>query len=188
MAGKLIIVSAPSGSGKTTLVKHLLENLDELAFSISACNRSPRDNESSGKDYYFFSTDDFKQKIENGDFAEWEEVYPGRFYGTLKSEVNRLLDLGKSVVFDLDVVGGINLKKAYGENALAIYVMVSDLEEIANRLRNRNTEDEATFQTRIGKMRQEVEYAKQFDTIVLNDELDVAQADILSKVKAFLTE
>ena len=186
MKGKLIIVSAPSGAGKTTLVKHLLENLDSIEFSVSCATRSPRPNEVHGKDYYFISTDEFKQKIDNQEFAEFEEVYEGSFYGTLKSEIERIWAKGKSVIFDIDVVGGINLKKIYPENSLSIFIMPPSVKELENRLRNRNTESEEKLQMRISKAEQELLLAPQFDKIIVNKHLEESQKEIKELVKSFI--
>lgn len=185
-SGKLIIVSAPSGAGKTTLVKHLLKNLSELEFSVSCATRNPRENEIHGKDYYFISTEEFKQKIENQEFAEFEEVYENSFYGTLKSEIERIWDKGKSVIFDIDVIGGINLKKIYPENSLSIFIMPPSVAELENRLRNRNTESEEKLQMRIDKAEQELLLAPQFDTIIVNNDLEESKKEIVELVSHFL--
>ncbi|MFA7471535.1 MAG: guanylate kinase [Spirosomataceae bacterium] len=173
--GKLIIFSAPSGSGKTTIVRHLLSVFqDKLAFSISACTRPPRPNEIDGKDYYFLSEENFKHRIEKGEFAEWEEVYPGNFYGTLRSEIERLWKEGKDVVFDVDVKGGLKLKQVYGDKALAVFVKVSSEEEIYRRLYSRGTETPESMERRMAKVRYEAGFQDQFDTVLLNDELSTA--------------
>jgi guanylate kinase len=185
-SGKLIIVSAPSGAGKTTLVRHLLENLSELEFSVSCATRNPRENEIHGKDYYFISADEFKQKIDNQEFAEFEEVYENSFYGTLKSEIERIWAKGKHVIFDIDVVGGLNLKKIYPENSLAIFIMPPSVEELENRLRNRNTESEEKLQTRIDKAEHELLLAPDFDTIIVNKDLKESQREIVDLVSHFL--
>ena len=187
-SNKLIIVSAPSGAGKTTLVKHLLSSTDDLEFSISCATRSPRENEKHGKDYYFISIEDFKQKIANDEFAEWEEVYANNFYGTLKSEIDRIWSKGKSVIFDIDVVGGINLKKIYPENSLSIFIMPPSIEELEKRLRNRQTESEEKVKMRIDKAEKELMMAKEFDVILLNDSLEKSQKEIVDTVKQFLAE
>mgnify|MGYP001157842250 CR=1 FL=1 len=187
-SNKLIIVSAPSGAGKTTLVKHLLSSTDDLEFSISCATRSPRENEKNGKDYYFISIEDFKQKIANDEFAEWEEVYTNNFYGTLKSEIDRIWSKGKSVIFDIDVVGGINLKKIYPENSLSIFIMPPSIEELENRLRNRQTESEEKVKMRIEKAEKELMMAKKFDVILLNDSLEKSKNEIVDTVMQFLAE
>lgn len=187
-SNKLIIVSAPSGAGKTTLVKHLLSSTDDLEFSISCATRSPRENEKHGKDYYFISIEDFKQKIANDEFAEWEEVYANNFYGTLKSEIDRIWSKGKSVIFDIDVVGGINLKKIYPENSLSIFIMPPSIEELEKRLRNRQTESEEKVKMRIEKAEKELMMAKKFDMILLNDSLEKSKNEIVDTVMQFLAE
>lgn len=185
-SGKLIIVSAPSGAGKTTLVKHLLENLDSIEFSVSCATRNPRPNEIHGEDYYFISAEEFKQKIDNQEFAEFEEVYAGSFYGTLKSEIQRIWDKGKSVIFDIDVIGGINLKKIYPENSLSIFIMPPSVEELENRLRNRNTESEEKLQMRVKKAEHELLLAPQFDTVLVNENLENSKQEILDVVMSFI--
>lgn len=178
MAGKLFIVSAPSGSGKTTLIHHLLKEFSDLSFSISATTRAIRGNEQDGKDYYFLSQEDFEARIKNHEFAEYEEVYSGTYYGTLKSEIERNWADGKNVVFDVDVVGGLNLKKIYGEKALSLFVKVSDFNELVNRLRARGTDSEESLNRRIQKMKEELAFQDQFDIILLNDDLRQAEDEI----------
>jgi len=173
--GKLIIVSAPSGAGKTTIVQHLLKSIPDLEFSISAASRKIRPNEVDGKDYYFIPIDEFRIKIENEEFLEWEEVYKDHYYGTLKAEVERIRNTGKHVIFDVDVVGGLNIKKYYKENALAIFVMPPSPEHLEIRLRGRSTENEELLKTRIEKAEQELKYADQFDKILMNDDLATAK-------------
>ena len=187
MQGKLIIFSAPSGAGKTTIVHHALKNFSEqLEFSISACTRAMRPNEVNGKDYHFMSTEDFKQKIKKNEFAEWEEVYQGQFYGTLKSELERIWGSGKQVIFDLDVQGGLNLKRKYGRQAFAIFVMPPSIEVLELRLRQRKTETEESLAKRISKAREEIQVADQFDKILINENLDKACADAERLVSEFL--
>lgn len=188
MGGKIIIVSAPSGAGKTTTVKHLLQQNFGLEFSVSATSRQPRPGETNGKDYYFIPESEFRQKIENREFLEWEEVYEGNLYGTLKSEVIRILNLGKSVIFDVDVVGGLNIKKFYGNDALAIFITPPSVEELEKRLKKRSTETEEKINTRIAKAKKEMEFAGQFDVIIVNDVLSTALADAEKAVAGFLTE
>ncbi len=188
MGGKIIIVSAPSGAGKTTTVKHLLQQNFGLEFSVSATSRQPRPGETNGKDYYFIPESEFRQKIENREFLEWEEVYEGNLYGTLKSEVIRILNLGKSVIFDVDVVGGLNIKKIYGNDALAIFITPPSVEELEKRLKKRSTETEEKINTRIAKAKKEMEFAGQFDVIIVNDVLSTALADAEKAVAGFLTE
>ena len=175
--GKVIIFSAPSGSGKTTLVRHLLKNNPDLGFSISACTRDRRGrNEVDGKDYYFLTPKEFKQKIDNDEFIEWEEVYEGNFYGTLKSEIERLWSEGRNVIFDVDVKGGIALKKHFGEKALAVFVQVPSEDILKERLRGRNTESENGLSRRLFKVEFEMTFADRFDLVLLNDNLEDSQA------------
>jgi len=183
MKGKLLIFSAPSGAGKTTIVQHLLKLNLGLEFSISAASRTKRANEEHGKDYYFLSPDEFRQKIENQEFIEWEEVYPGQYYGTLKQEVERIRNNGKHVVFDVDVKGGLNIKKLYGKDALAVFVMSPSFSVLEERLRNRSTEDEASLQKRLNKAIEETGYAEKFDIVLINNKL----ADTLVKATEVVT-
>jgi guanylate kinase len=185
--GKLIIFSAPSGAGKTTIVQHVLRKFsDQLEFSVSACTRAMRSNEVEGKDYYFMSTEDFKQKIKKNEFAEWEEVYQGQFYGTLKSELERIWGAGKQVIFDLDVMGGLNLKRKYGRQAFAIFVMPPSVEVLELRLRQRKTETEESLGKRVSKAREEILVADQFDRILVNENLDKACEEAERMVAEFL--
>jgi guanylate kinase len=178
MPGKALIFSAPSGSGKTTIVKHLLDNNPKLGFSISASTRDKRGRtETNGKDYYFLSPEDFKKKIDAGEFIEWEEVYAGNFYGTLKSEIERIWREGKDVVFDVDVKGGINLKKYFGDRALAVFVKVPSVEVLQERLTNRGTETEETLSRRLFKAKFEMAFADKFDVVLLNEDLKKSTAE-----------
>ncbi len=186
MKGKLVIFSAPSGAGKTTIVKHLLQKDLNLEFSISATSRQPRPNEIHAKDYYFLSNKEFQQKIENNEFLEWEEVYSGTCYGTLKSEVEKIRAAGKNVIFDVDVVGGLNIKKFYGNEALAIFVQPPSVEELRNRLENRSTEDSEKIAMRVAKAKQELGFANQFDVLIVNDDLQRATEQAELTVKEFL--
>ncbi len=186
MKGKLIIFSAPSGAGKTSIVKHLLDKNLNLRFSVSATSRAPRHNEVHGKDYYFMSNDEFQQKVKNNEFLEWEEVYNGTCYGTLKSEVEHLLGTGKNVIFDVDVIGGLNIKKHYEEDAFAVFVMPPSVEELKNRLRNRATDSEEKIQTRIEKAEYELSFAKEFDKILINDNFGKACEEAENLVRNFL--
>ncbi len=173
MSGKLIIFSAPSGSGKTTIVKHLIKNNGNLGFSISACTRPIREGkEIDGKDYYFLSRELFLDKVKKGEFVEWEEVYEGNLYGTLKEEIERLWDLGKVVIFDVDVVGGLRLKSYYQEQALAIFVKAPSIDVIKNRLIERGTENEESLNKRIDKVKKEMTFEQEFDEILLNDQIE----------------
>lgn len=172
---KLIIFSAPSGSGKTTIVRHLLSLKKlNLAFSISATSRAPRGEEQHGKEYYFLSADEFKKRVQHNEFMEWEEVYTGCYYGTLKSEVERLWAMGKNVIFDIDVAGGLRLKQQYPEQTLAVFVEPPSLIALEERLRNRKTETEEKIQMRLNKAEQEMATAHQFDVIIKNDNLQQA--------------
>ncbi|MCB0804662.1 MAG: guanylate kinase [Bacteroidales bacterium] len=184
--GKLIVISAPSGAGKTTLVKHLLESDLNLAFSISAASRPKRSGEIDGIDYHFISKNDFIKKIENNEFVEWEEVYEGSFYGTLKSEVERIWKEGKHVIFDVDVEGGLNIKQQYPELTLAVFVMPPDVEQLEKRLRARSTENDQSLKTRLDKAVQELGYADRFDVTLVNDDLEKAKKEMLEVVKVFL--
>lgn len=184
--GKCIIFSAPSGAGKTTIVKHLLGHNLPLAFSVSACSRAVRGQEVDGKDYYFLGIDGFKSKIEEGAFIEWEEVYPDNFYGTLTSEIDRIWATGKHVLFDLDVVGGLNLKNHFGDKALAIFVKPPNIEELGIRLRLRNTEPEDKIVMRLGKAQKEMESAELFDVIIFNEDLAAACKQTVEVVSKFL--
>ncbi len=185
--GRLIIFSAPSGAGKTTLVKELLMEEFGLEFSISACSRQPRSNELEGEDYYFMKVDEFKQKIENEEFLEWEEVYENQFYGTLKSEVDRIWAKGKDVIFDVDVIGGLNIKKEYGDKALAVFVMPPNEEALKERLELRGSETEQTLKTRLDKARSEMQLAEQFDEQIVNDDLQDAIDEAKALVFSFLS-
>jgi len=184
--GKLIVFSAPSGSGKTTIVRHLL-NVDKLnlAFSISAASRNKRGEEVDGEDYYFLSLDEFKNKIEQDEFLEWEEVYKDNFYGTLKSEVERIWAKGKHVIFDIDVVGGLAIKKQFPEDTLAVFVQPPSLEELERRLRDRQTESEDKVLMRLAKSTKELSSAKEFDVILYNDVLEVAKQEAESLIGNF---
>lgn len=184
--GKAIIFSAPSGAGKTTIVKSLLANKLPLSFSISACSRQKRENEINGKDYHFLSIEDFKQKINEQAFIEWEEVYENNYYGTLKSEIERIWNDKKHVVFDVDVVGGLNLKKHFGNNALAIFIQPPSMDVLIERLRNRATESEASLNKRVEKAKYEMTYSPSFDSIIINDQLEETIEVAEKKVKDFL--
>jgi guanylate kinase len=186
MTGKFIIFSAPSGAGKTTIVKYLLESNLPLEFSISACNRSPRNGEVHGKDYYFLSTEEFKEKIAHNEFIEWEEVYPNNFYGTLKSEISRIWGNGNHVLFDIDVKGGVNLKKLYTDHTLAVFVVPPSVEELERRLINRSTDDAATIKKRMEKAVYELDFASQFDVVIINDILQDAKNRAFNIVSEFI--
>lgn len=184
--GKLIIFSAPSGAGKTTIVRHLLAQELGLAFSVSATTRPKREHEVHGKDYFFMSEDDFKGSIDAGEFVEWEEVYPGRYYGTLRSELERIWAEGQHALFDIDVIGGLDLKELYQARALAVFVSPPDIDALEKRLRSRGTEDEATLRTRVEKAEHEMSFADRFDAIIINDDLDTACKDAILLVGRFL--
>lgn len=184
--GRCIIFSAPSGAGKTTIVHHLLKQDLDLEFSVSACSRDMRPNEVDGEDYYFLGIEEFKKRITENAFIEYEEVYPDHFYGTLKSEIERIWKKGKHVIFDVDVVGGLNLKKIFGSRALAIFVMPPSIEDLEGRLRNRKTETEDRIRTRVAKAREEIKTASEFDVILENRKLDTALNEAEKLVENFL--
>lgn len=187
--GKLIVFSAPSGSGKTSIVRYLLEKKDiQLEFSVSATSRKLRGSEVHGKDYYFISTKEFKKEINNQAFAEWEEVYQDNYYGTYKEEIKRIRDKGKNVVFDIDVVGGMNLKKLYPKVTLAIFVKPPSIAELERRLRTRKTDSEEKIQERLAKAKKELEFEKEFDVVVVNKDLDKAREEAYRLIKAFVEE
>jgi guanylate kinase len=187
MKGKVIIISAPSGAGKTTIVRHLLGiEKFRLSFSISACTRPIREGEKDGRDYYFMSVDRFKGCIDDDSFVEWEEVYKNSYYGTLKSEVERIWNLSNNVLFDVDVMGGINLKNKFKEDALSIFVMPPSMEILQQRLEQRGTESAEKVRNRLNKAALEIKFAKKFDHIVLNDTLEVALKEVEDLVAGFL--
>lgn len=184
--GKLIIFSAPSGAGKSTLIQYLLQQNLGLGFSISATNRAPRGTERHGVEYFFLSTEEFERRIAQGDFVEYEEVYPGRYYGTLKEQVESQIATGQHVLFDVDVVGGCNLKRFYGDRALSIFVQPPSVAELRRRLEKRGTDTPEVIEDRVAKAEYELTFAPQFDRIIVNDDLTRAQADALKAVKDFL--
>jgi len=186
MKGKAIVFSAPSGSGKTTIVQSLLQRIPQLSFSISATSRQKRDNETEGKDYYFLSEYDFRKKIDNSDFVEWEEVYDGSYYGTLKTEVDRIWRNNQVVVFDVDVKGGLNLKKYFGQDSLAFFIRVKNFEILKERLKNRKTETKESLNRRLDKAEFEMTFQHKFDRIIVNDELNEAIRETERLVKEFL--
>ncbi|HCZ37762.1 MAG TPA: guanylate kinase [Cytophagales bacterium] len=186
MAGKALIFSAPSGSGKTTIVKHLIKNNPDLGFSISASTRDKRGRtEQDGKDYYFLTPEDFKKKIDGDEFIEWEEVYAGNFYGTLKTEIERIWQEGRNVIFDVDVKGGINLKKYFGNKALAVFVKVPSIEVLKERLKERGTETEESLSRRIFKAKFEMTFQDKFDVVLVNEELDKSLQEAQRLYNAF---
>lgn len=188
--GKLIIFSAPSGSGKSTLVNYLMEQHPELqlAFSISCTSRAPRGKEQNGVEYFFLSPEEFKKKIANDEFLEYEEVYEDRFYGTLKSQVEMQSQAGQNVVFDVDVKGGVNIKKHYGSRALSVFIQPPSVEELRNRLVGRATDAPEVIEQRLNKAEYELSFADKFDRIVINDDLEKAKVDVYNVIKQFLDE
>jgi len=184
--GKVIIFSAPSGAGKTTIVRHLLTKFPDFAFSVSATSRKPRGNEVNGVDYHFMSADEFKAKIENEEFLEWQEVYPENFYGSLKSEVAKILESGKNILFDVDVVGGSNIKKFYRERALALFIQPPSLTELEKRLIARCTDDKEVIRKRVEKAERELTYAPLFDFVIVNDTLEHALQEAENRVTTFI--
>jgi guanylate kinase len=186
--GKVIIFSAPSGSGKTTIVKHLLKEMSNLEFSISATSREPREGEVNGKDYYFLSVDEFRRRIDAGEFIEWEEVYQDKFYGTLKTEPDRIWSDGKHVLFDVDVHGGISLKKVFGDRALLVFIMPPSVEELRRRLIKRSTDAQEIIDERVAKAEHELSYAKHFDRVIINDVLDDAIVEAENVIGEFVGE
>jgi guanylate kinase len=186
MPGKLIIFSAPSGAGKSTLVQYLLGCNFDMEFSISATSRAPRGSEKHGVDYYFLSSEEFKQKIENQEFLEYEEVYAGCFYGTLRSEVDRITSKGKNIVFDVDVVGGLAIKKYYANRAIAIFIAPPSLEILHQRLKNRGTDSFEMIEKRISKADYELSFSNQFDKVIVNDDLEKAKKEAAEIIRQFL--
>jgi guanylate kinase len=186
MKEKLVIISAPSGAGKTTIVKHLLESGLNLGFSVSATTRPLRGDEKDGIDYYFLSVAEFRKRIENNEFVEWEEVYEDLLYGTLKSELERIWFNGNHVIFDVDARGGIKLKKIFGTRSIAIFIMPPSVEELENRLIKRGTDNPEKIRMRVGKSKEEMELANQFDSVINNHHLDKAKEEVLKIVASFL--
>ena len=186
--GKLIIFSAPSGSGKSTIINYLLEEHPELklAFSISATSRPPRGKEQHGVEYFFLSPEEFRQRIDKGEFLEYEEVYPGRFYGTLKAQVEKQSEEGQNVLFDVDVKGGVNIKQYYGNRALSLFIQPPSIDELRSRLEKRGTETPEVINDRIARAEFELSFAPQFDKVVVNDDLEVAKAETLQIIKDFI--
>ena len=188
MNRKVILFSAPSGSGKTTIIKQLMSHFDCFEFSISATSRKPRSGEEDGVDYYFLSPEAFRARVEEGLFLEWEEVYADTYYGTLKSEIERIWQNGKIVIFDVDVNGGLNIKKYFGDEALAIFVMPPSIEVLEQRLRGRGTESEESIMKRLGRSAQELKEASRFDVTIVNDDLDEAVERPRKEVEQFISE
>lgn len=185
---KVVIISAPSGAGKTTLVKHLLEQFPQLEFSVSACSRPQRKNEINGIDYYFISVEEFQKKIKENQFIEWEEVYPNRYYGTLKTEIERIWNKNHIVLFDVDVKGGINLKKIFNDKAISIFIAPPSIEILKQRLETRGTENAENIKIRVEKAKYEMTFAKQFDYIIVNDNLNRAKENISTLIKNYINQ
>lgn len=184
--GKVVVVVAPSGSGKTTIARHLLRDIKRLRFSVSATTRPPRRNEAEGVDYYFLSHDEFQRRIDRGDFLEWEEFYNGQRYGSLRSEIDKQLKKGYFILFDVEVKGAVNIKKAFGDRCLSIFIKPPSMEELQNRLLKRGTEDDKTLAQRLERAKMEMGYEKQFDVSVVNDNLDEAYTRVRSLVESFI--
>ncbi|MBQ7484537.1 MAG: guanylate kinase [Bacteroidaceae bacterium] len=184
--GKLIIFSAPSGSGKSTIINYLMTQGLNMHFSISATSRAPRGTEQNGVEYFFLTPEEFRTKIDNDEFLEYEEVYANRFYGTLKAQVEKQLEEGQNVVFDVDVKGGVNIKKFYGERALSVFIQPPSVDELRRRLEGRATDAPEVINDRIARAEYELSFAPQFDTIVVNNDLETAKAEALQKIKDFL--
>jgi guanylate kinase len=186
MKGKLVIISAPSGAGKTTIVRHLLDSGLNLDFSVSATTRAPRGIEKDGVDYFFLTVPEFRKRIENNEFVEWEEVYKDLLYGTLKSELERIWKKGNHVIFDVDAKGGINLKKIFGNNSIAIFIMPPSVEELEKRLIARGTDEPEKIRMRVSKAKEELELANQFDFVIVNQRLDKAKEEARKIVSSFI--
>lgn len=186
--GKLIIFSAPSGSGKSTIINHLLQQGLNLAFSISATSRPPRGTERDGVEYFFLTPDEFRERIARGEFLEYEEVYPGRFYGTLKAQVEKQLAAGQNVIFDVDVVGGCNIKRFYGDRALSVFIQPPSVEELRRRLIGRATDSMSVIEDRVAKAEYELGFASQFDVVVVNDDLERAKREATDVIRNFLNQ
>jgi guanylate kinase len=184
--GKMFIFTAPSGAGKTTIVRAMLQKYPWLDFSVSATTRARRDHETEGKDYYFMSVEQFKSKMDNREFVEWEEVYADQYYGTLRSEIDRVWSQGKHIVFDIDVKGAINIKKAYGDRCMAIFVKPPSFEVLKQRLVSRNTETEESLRKRIEKVKTELSYENSFDFVLVNDDIEVALTEASHMVETFI--
>jgi guanylate kinase len=186
MEPKMIIISAPSGAGKTTLVKYLLGERTDIEFSVSACSRAKREGEQDGVDYYFLSAEEFRKKIDADAFVEWEEVYEGSYYGTLRSEVERIWSNGNHVIFDVDVVGGLNIKKQYGDKALAVFIRPPSIEILEQRIRKRQSDSEEQIGKRLEKAEWEMQFAPEFDVTVVNNEIMVSRVELLEIINQFL--
>ena len=183
---KLIVISAPSGAGKTSIVHHLLKNMSELSFSVSACSREKREKETHGEDYYFLGVEGFKEKIKEDAFLEWEQVYENQYYGTLKSEIERIWSAGKTVIFDVDVVGGLNIKKQYPTECLSIFIMPPSVDVLRERLSGRSSESEEKIEIRLDKAEEEIAQNQKFDTIILNDDFEIACEETQEVITNFI--
>jgi guanylate kinase len=188
VVGRLIVFSAPSGAGKTTIVREVMKVVPNLSFSVSATSRSPRVGEVDGRDYYFLSVEDFKMRIEQNAFVEWEEVYPDRFYGTLKMEVERIRNEGRNVLFDVDVLGGLNIKKLFGTEALALFIAPPTIDELKNRLINRASDTAEDIEIRLKKAAYEMSFSNQFDEVIINHDLQKAVKEVVGVIKSFLSK
>lgn len=184
--GKLIVISAPSGAGKTSIVHHLLKNMPKLSFSVSACSREKRDNEIHGKDYYFLGVEGFQNKIKEDAYLEWEEVYENQYYGTLKSETERIWSEGKTVIFDVDVIGGLNIKKQYPKECLSLFIMPPSVDVLRQRLSGRGSESEAKLEMRLAKAEQEISKNQEFDKVILNDDFGIACEETMQVITNFI--
>ena len=184
--GKLIVISAPSGSGKTSIIHEILQKREDISFSVSACSREKRDQERNGKDYYFLRLKQFQQKINEGAFLEWEEVYENQYYGTLKSEIDRIWSEGKTVIFDVDVVGGINIKNQYPKECLAIFIMPPCIKSLRDRLESRGSESEKNLEVRLAKAQKEISRNKEFDIVILNDNFEIACKEVENAISRFI--
>lgn len=188
MKGKIIILSAPSGSGKSSIIARLIDKEDlQLGFSISATSRSPRGEERDGVEYYFLSPEEFDRRVKAGDFVEWEEVYAGTCYGTLRSEVERVVGCGRNLIMDVDVKGGVRLKEIFGDDAISIFIMPPSVEELERRLRGRATDSDDTIRRRLAKAEYELTFAPRYDTVIVNDQLDRAAAETETTIRRFIT-
>ena len=184
--GKLIVISAPSGAGKTSIVHFLLQNMNELSFSVSACSREKRGNETDGKDYHFLGVDGFKSKIKEDAFLEWEEVYKNQYYGTLKTEVEKNWGEGKTVIFDVDVEGGLNIKKQYPKECLSVFIMPPSINVLRERLDGRGSESDKALEIRLSKAEEEISKNSEFDTVILNDDFEIACAETMAVITNFI--
>ena len=183
---KLIVISAPSGAGKTSIVHYLLKNMSELSFSVSACSRDKRENETNGVDYHFLGVEGFKKKIKEDSFLEWEEVYSNQYYGTLKTEVERIWEEDKTVIFDVDVLGGLNIKKQYPKECLSIFIMPPSIDALRERLSGRSSESEEKIEIRLNKASEEISRNQEFDTVILNDDFEIACKETLEVISNFI--